>query len=184
MNRSLFYLFSICLIAVGCGNLQVNHENEIEKAKSDMDSKIISLTKNVDSCFVNNLQEEDTSVKEKNQVTYDVIKETSNYLDSLRRYMNSLNTLDVSNMELVTREFGKKGLFDSVLNKTNKSYLAVKELMTSDQRKFKIDSIVNDLNTKFRHETFEAWTPIAMSSVLFSIDSNLLSISTTCTWTK
>jgi hypothetical protein len=107
MNRSLFYLFSICLIAVGCGNLQVNYENEIEK-----------------------------------------------------------------------------GLFDSVLNKTNKSYLAIKELTTSDQRKIKIDSIVNGINTKFRHETFEAWTPIAMSAVLFNIDSNLLSISSTCTWTK
>ena len=171
-------------MGTGCGNPQVDAETEIEKTKAEMDIKIISLTKNIDSCFVNILQEKDTTAKAKKQLTYNVIKETSNYLDSLRRYMNSLNTLDVSNMELVTREFGNKGLFDSVLAKTNKSYLAAKDLITANQRKLLIDSIVNDLNLKFRHETFEAWTPIAMSSVLFSIDSNLLSISTPCKWTK
>jgi hypothetical protein len=184
MNRSLFYLLSTCVIFVSCGNPQLNYENEIEKGKAEWDSKIISLTKSLDSCFVNTLQEKETRDKEKKQLTYDVIKKTSNYLDSLRRYVNSLNTLDISNMELVKREFGNKRLFDSVLNKTNKSYLAVKELTKSDQQRFIIDSIVNDLNIKFQHETFEAWPPIAMSSVLFNIESNLLSISNTCAWSK
>jgi hypothetical protein len=83
-------------------------------------------------------------------------------------------------MEIVKQEFKYQGLFDSVLKKTSNVYQLIKETTYNDKRKSDIDSVVNELNGKFRDETFDAWPPIAMSSILFDIESNLLSYSNSC----
>jgi hypothetical protein len=184
MIRNLISVLFFCVMVIGCGNPQNDYNDEIESSKLEQDTKIRSLMKDADSCFVKNIRDYDTTVSVKLQTAYNKLVESARYIDSLRRHMNSLNTLDVSNMETVKQEFKYRGLFDSVLNKTSHVYQLVKETTHNDKRKSDIDSVFNELNGTFRDETFDAWTPIAMSSILFDIESNLLSYSNSCSVTK
>jgi uncharacterized coiled-coil DUF342 family protein len=180
MIRNLVCVFFLFVVEIGCGNPQSDYNDEIENAKLEQDTKVTSLKKDTDSCFAKDIRDQNTTLSAKLQTTYNQLIESTRYIDSLRRRMNNLNTLDVSNMEIVKQEFKYQGLFDSVLKKTSNVYQLIKETTYNDKRKSDIDSVVNELNGKFRDETFDAWPPIAMSSILFDIESNLLSYSNSC----
>lgn len=184
MIRHLVCALFFCLIEIGCGNPQSDYKDEIENAKLEQDTKIAGLKKNTDSCFAKNIRDQDTAVCVKLQATYNTLIESMRYIDSLRQHMNNLNTLDVSNMEIVKQEFKYKGLFDSVLNKTNNVYQLIRQTTQDEKRKSAIDSVVKELNGKFRNETFDACPPIAMSTILSDIESNLLSYSNSCSELK
>lgn len=184
MIKNLICVLFLCAFGIGCGNLQSDYNDEIESAKVEQDTKVVNLRKDVDYCFAKNMGELDTIGGAKLRATYNNIMENINYVDSLRRHMNNLNTLDVSNMEVVKQEFKRQGLFDSVLNKTSNAYQLISEATRNDKSKSAIDSIANELKVKFRDETFDAWTPIAMSTVLFDIESNLLSYTNLCSAIK
>jgi hypothetical protein len=180
MIRNLIWVLFFCIIEISCGNPQRDYNDEIENAKLEQDTKITSLMKDVDSCFAKEIRDQDTTVSVKLQTTYNKLVQSTRYIDSLRRHLNSLNTLDASNMEIVKQEFKYQRLFDSVLNKTSNVYQLIKGTTRNDKRKSDIDSVINELNGKFRDETFDAWTPIAMGTILFDIESNLLSYSNSC----
>lgn len=184
MIKNFICVLFLFVFGIGCGNRQSDYNDEIENAKVEQDTKIMNLKKDVDSCFAKNMGMLDTIGGVKLQATYNNIMESINYVDSLRRHMNNLNTLDVSNMEVVKQEFKHEGLFDSVLNKTSNTYHLIKEASQNDKRESAIDSLVNELKGKFRDETFDAWTPIAMSTLLFDIESELLSYSNSCSAIK
>jgi hypothetical protein len=184
MARNLFCVLFVYIIELGCGNLKSDYNDDIENAKVEQDTKITNLMRGVDSCFVKSMLELDTTSSAKLRITYNNILESTKYVDSLRQHMNNLNTLDVSNIEIVKQEFKREGLFDSVLNKTNNAYLLIKEATQNNNRKLAIDSTVNELKGKFRNETFDAWPPIAMSTLLFDIESNLLLYSNSCSVIK
>jgi hypothetical protein len=175
----------VCVIDIGCGGGQQNVEDEIYDAKTEMQNKLDTLSKKLDSCYTKTIQMENKSDSNyKGQIIYFNVKSTIKYLDSLRWDMNKLNTLDVLNMENVKQEYTYKRGFDSVLAKVNDSYLLISGRLQNSKRKFSVDSIVNEFNRKFKTETFDGWTSIAMSSILFDIEKNILVQANNCSVIK
>ena len=174
MNKVLFYLLFMIMIGMSCGDIQNDAGFEVANSLNEMQDKVDGLSKKLDSNYNRVVQTVNKSDSNFNEgIIYSNVKATTKYLDSLRWEMNRLNPVDKSNMEIVRQEYHDKRGFDSVLTKVTQTYLLISNATQNDKNKIVVDSIVTDLNQKFKNVTFDGFPSVAMSSILFDIEEEV-----------
>ncbi len=179
MKRHAIIAIIILITFVSCDNIirKANEqvENSIKTSKIAMDSDVVAAKQTFEVTFEEAFKTStDSTVSKKMIDLYTKIRETSNYIDSLKFEMNKLDCKDLQSSEVVKKIFINDGIGDSVINKVKLSYSRAIEIASADTTKSRLKKVQDIYTAETKKQFFEMTGPLGVNMILYGIQSELI----------
>lgn len=174
----------ISIVLFGCNfSSSVKHSvsDGIKDVKFEMKRDISDAMSQFELTYKNtSKQSKDSIFIAKLNELYNSIKNTSEYIDSLRAETIGYNDMDVNNIDYSERIYINLGTADSLFKKVKSSYSLAIEIAKADTTKSRLKAVQVNFNEKTKTTYFELGTPLMVNMILFGIESELIKDGTRC----
>jgi hypothetical protein len=149
----IIYVFFSTLFLYNCTHINEDIENTVDSssknAQIEMKKDLMGIRKKIDSVYFQAINNNDSSAKVKLKNFYQVLVQTTKYIDSVNNDLANYDNQDLRNNKLIKEKFVESTLGDTIFGKLKTTFYLAESVPINRLKKDSINQISKNVLNNF-----------------------------------